>query len=85
MIHERGNSGKQASQDWLEFRAMARETAFSPEEFSEQERTRYNLDSDDRLAPARITGANSPDSYNGADSSLLDDVPVVPLEDDPTR
>ena len=85
MIHERSNEGKVTDPKWRAFREMARRTAFSPEEFSPEERVRYNLDDDDRVAPARITGANNPDSYNGADSPLPGENPTVPLEDDPTR
>lgn len=85
MIHEKANDGKVISSDWHRFRAEARRTAFSPEEFSQIERTEYNLDSDDRLSPAGVTGQDNPDSYDGSDAVGITREPEVPLEDDPTR
>lgn len=53
---KKNNSGKVTDGEWHRFRATARRTAWSPEEFSGPERTRYNLDADDALSPAGVTG-----------------------------
>lgn len=84
MIHERSNEGRVIDLDWHEFRRIARRTAFSPEEFSEQERERYNLDDDDPLS-ARITGEENPDTYSGVSSEDIDPLPVSPRSEDPIR
>lgn len=45
-------------EEWNEFRAEARRTAFSPKEFGEMERTKYDLDD------AGITGADNRRTYS---------------------
>ena len=85
MIHEKSNEGKSASAEWRAFRQRARENAFSPEEFSDIERTEYNLDSDDRLSPAGITGQDNPASYDGSAAVGIDPPERVPLDEDETR
>lgn len=69
MLHHRGNEGKPVSGDWHEFRARARREAFSPEEFSEIERTQYDLDDDDERS-ANITGEDNPDTYRGQNTDV---------------
>lgn len=49
--------GQWVSRDFLEFRAEARRTAMSEEEFSPIERERYDLDT------AGITGEANPSTY----------------------
>lgn len=64
-MHSEKNNSKVVDPSWHEFRAKARRNAFSPEEFSPAERARYNLDSDDPVSPAGITGQDNPDTYTG--------------------
>jgi len=85
MHHKKANDGKVISGDWHATRQRARENAFSPEEFSEIERTEYNLDSDDRLSPAGITGQDNPASYDGSAAVGIDPPERVPLGEDETR
>lgn len=56
--HEFGNSGRYVNADWHRFRANARRTAMSPEEFDPIQRERYDLDT------AGITGEANPDVYD---------------------
>jgi len=70
MIHERGNSGRPVSGDWLRFRADAREEAFSLLEFSDKEIERYNLDDSGALPAADIDGENNPETYIGDDTGV---------------
>lgn len=52
-----GNSGSKIYLDWHEFRANARRTAFSKEEFSPIEQEQYDLDT------AGINGEANPETY----------------------
>lgn len=61
MLHHRGNGGQPADEEWHAFREQARKTAFSKEEFSDIDQTRFDLDT------AGITGEDNPDSYDGED------------------
>jgi len=74
----RSNDAKKIRTDWHEFRANARRTAFSEDEFAPGARTEYDLDT------AQITGEDNPRSYtydrpvdilgeNGTDVRELDD------------
>jgi len=85
MVYEKGNAAKAASNEWREFRERARREAFSPEEFSDSERVRYNLDDDARISSANITGQNNPASYDGSDASGLDPLPTTDPDSDPIR
>lgn len=85
MILQRSNEGKVVDDEWHAFRQMARETTMSPEEFDDRDRTRYNLDSDDRLAPARITGANNPETYIGDGEGDLKPAPEYDSRNEPYR
>lgn len=67
MHHEKANDGKVVDPDWHRFRENARETAMSEEEFSSIDRGRYNLDDDDELSPAGITGQDNPETWTGDD------------------
>lgn len=69
MQHERGNEGKPVWSEWHNFRERARRTAYSPEEFSAIDRTRYDLDNDDPRS-ANITGRDNPDTYDGDDTQI---------------
>lgn len=84
MIHERSNEGKVVDEDWHEFRQRARETAHSPEEFSDPERTEYNLDSDDDLSPAGITGQDHKEYGVGGDPGP-DEASGHDIREDPWR
>lgn len=53
----RSENLKPINSEWHEFRARARRTAFSPEEFSEGDQIEYDLDT------AGITGADNPRSF----------------------
>lgn len=57
MMFKRAESAKPVDADWHEFRQTARKTAFSPDEFSETEKVKYDLDT------ARITGEENPRTY----------------------
>jgi len=86
MYSAKSNAAKPADASWHEFRKRARREAFSPEEFSDAERVRFNLDSDDRLSPAGITGEANPQSYDGSDPGGIDpDPPTYDPDDDPVR
>lgn len=85
MIHELSNEGKVVDREWHAFRQQARETAMSPEEFDDRQRTRFNLDDDDRLAPARITGANNPETYTGDGEGDLAPAPDYDSRNEPYR
>jgi hypothetical protein len=85
MIHDHANEGKVVDAEWHAFRQMARETAMSPEEFDDRDRTRYNLDDDDPVAPARITGANNPETYEGDGEGDLAPLPDYDSGDAPYR
>lgn len=61
MLHDRANEGKPVDEEWHLRRQDARETAFSPEEFSPQERERFDLDD------AGITGEDNPETFHGQD------------------
>lgn len=68
MLDHRDNSGRVVWATWHEFRADARAEAFSEEEFSEEDRQRFNLDSDDDKS-ARIKGGRFNDqTYIGDDT-----------------
>lgn len=85
MIHDRSNEGRVVRMDWRHFRDIARRTAQSAEEFSEQDQERYNLDWDDRVASARISGESNPDSYSGASAEGIEPHGPVDTDDDPIR
>ena len=92
MILPEANAGKAVDDAWHHFRAVARHVAFSPEEFSPAERVRYNLNDDDNFAPARITGANNPQTREGVDVGPETDLTRekerpswMPEPDDPVR
>lgn len=74
-MHSAKNNSKVTDPEWHRFRDRARNEAFSPEEFTEAERVRYNLDSDDALAPAGITGEDTDATYVG-DEPPTTDAPV---------
>lgn len=84
MPHTTENNSKVAWPEWHGRRQEARRTAYSPEEFSDIERTRFNLDSDDRLSPAGITGEYNPETYEGSNPGPgpTDDEDI---RDQPTR
>lgn len=87
MRHHRANDGRPLDPEWHEFREQARRTAFSSEEFSDQERERFDLD-DDAERSAGITGEDNPDSYEGEDTRVEDiDGTVDPndIREGPTR
>jgi len=68
MPHDtKNNPGKVTWDKWSRFRQEARRTAHSPEEFSDPDRTWFNLDSDDDISPAGITGQYHED-YDDGDS-----------------
>jgi len=85
MVRAKGNAGKVTDSRWHNFRERARREAFSPEEFSDSDRVRYNLDDDARISSANITGQNNPASYNGSDASGLDPLPTTDPDSDPIR
>lgn len=78
------NPGKVTWAEWHRFRQEARETAHSPEEFSDPDRTRYNLDDDDSLSPAGITGQDHEDLDDG-DAVGPGDTKPMNLRDQPHR
>lgn len=80
----KNNPGKVASGEWHRFRQHARETAHSPAEFSDVDRTRYNLDDDDAISPAGITGQDHVDYDDGDDVGPGDRKPMN-LREDPWR
>jgi len=86
-MHTEQNNSKVAGSEWHERRQEARETAFSPEEFSRGERTRFNLNDDDHLSPAGITGEDNPETYEGDDPGPGESVPPEQrdIRDDPYR
>lgn len=63
MKHHLDNSMKPLWPEWHRERTFARRTASSEEEFSREDRTDYNLDSDDRHYPGNITGEDNPETY----------------------
>lgn len=84
MHHHKANDGKVVDPEWHRFRQNARENAFSPEEFSDIDRGRYNLDDDDPVSPAGITGEDNPRTYIG-DSPGIGPTTEHDIRDDPTR
>lgn len=78
MIPSKGNSGRVVDADWHQFREHARNEAFSPIEFSDKERERFNLNSDDPLYPANIDGSETDETYTGDDTGVG---PVVERRD----
>lgn len=70
MIHHRANEGRVVDPTWHNFRARAHRTAFSEEEFSDNDRERYNLDPDDAWAPMHITGEQNPETYRGEETDI---------------
>lgn len=87
MHTEKNNPGKVTDPEWHRFRQRARETAFSPEEFADVDRTRYNLDNDDHLSPAGITGQDNPETTQGDSPGPGESVPPEErdLRTDPYR
>ncbi len=57
VMFRRSESGKRVDADYHQFRQEARESAFSINEFSDEEINRYNLET------ARITGRENPRTY----------------------
>lgn len=53
----RSDSGKAVDERWHAFRQKAKRIAFSPDEFSEVEKVRYDLDT------AGITGRDNPRTF----------------------
>ncbi len=57
VMFRRSESGKRVDAGYHQFRQEARESAFSINEFSDEEINRYNLET------ARITGRENPRTY----------------------
>jgi hypothetical protein len=80
MLHHRANGGRKVDSEWHEFRANARKTAFSKEEFSAIDQERHDLET------AGITGEDNPESYNGRERFDQEgSTQPIGLEDDPVR
>lgn len=82
MFSARDTAARPVDADWHEFRARARREAFSPEEFDDIDRERFDLD-DDAERSARITGEENPDTYRGVGSGL--DPQGRDIREDPIR
>jgi len=78
VLFTRSESGKHVSEEWHQQRQRAREIGFSLDEFSDEEITKYDLDTAD------ITGKDNPRTYmfstaidifgvNGLDVRSLDE------------